>query len=102
MFIGWLVLVVGVFMVLLGLSLLTELKVLNKIKIHTPAFIAKYLYHNKKSKKPHGPFVIGLFTAFMPCGPLQAMQIYALSTGSFLQGGMAMFAYALGTFPLRK
>ena len=30
----------------------------------------------------HSSFYIGLLNGFMPCGPLQAMQLYALSTGS--------------------
>ena len=36
----------------------------------------------------------------MSCGPLQAMQLYALSTGSFLMGALSMFLFALGTIPL--
>lgn len=36
----------------------------------------------------------------MPCGPLQAMQIYALSTGSFVTGAFSMFLFGLGTIPL--
>lgn len=36
----------------------------------------------------------------MPCGPLQAMQVYALSTGSFIKGMLSMFLFCLGTIPL--
>ena len=36
----------------------------------------------------------------MPCGPLQAMQVYALSTGSFFKGAFSMFLFCLGTIPL--
>ena len=36
----------------------------------------------------------------MPCGPLQAMQLYALGTGSFLAGALSMFIFSLGTVPL--
>ena len=36
----------------------------------------------------------------MPCGPLQAMQIYALSTGSFIKGALSMLLFSLGTVPL--
>jgi len=36
----------------------------------------------------------------MPCGPLQAMQLYALSTASFWRGGLSMLIYALGTIPV--
>ncbi len=36
----------------------------------------------------------------MPCGPLQAMQVYALSTGSFMKGALSMFLFCLGTILL--
>jgi len=36
----------------------------------------------------------------MPCGPLQAMQLYALGTGSFIAGSLSMLAFSLGTVPL--
>jgi len=47
-----------------------------------------------------GPVAAGLLNGVMPCGPLQAMQVYALSTASALQGGLVMLAFALGTLPL--
>ena len=36
----------------------------------------------------------------MPCGPLQSMQLYALSTGSPIKGAMSMLLFSLGTVPL--
>ncbi len=45
-------------------------------------------------------FLIGLLNGLMPCGPLQSMQIYALSTGSALQGALSMLSFSLGTVPL--
>ena len=36
----------------------------------------------------------------MPCGPLQAMQIYALSTGGAVLGALSMLSFSLGTVPL--
>lgn len=50
--------------------------------------------------KMNSSFVIGLLNGFMPCGPLQAMQVYALSTGSFINGAISMFLFCLGTMPL--
>ena len=35
----------------------------------------------------------------MPCGPLQAMQVYALQTGSFTSGAFSMLLFGLGTVP---
>ena len=54
----------------------------------------------KVRTKSRNPFVIGLLNGLMPCGPLQAMQVYALSTGSFITGALSMFLFSLGTVPL--
>lgn len=53
-----------------------------------------------KSKKGKSSFYIGLVNGLMPCGPLQSMQLYALSTGSFFGGAISMFLFSLGTVPL--
>ena len=45
-------------------------------------------------------FVIGLLNGLMPCGPLQTMQLYALSTGNVLRGALSMLTFSLGTVPL--
>jgi len=99
-FTGTITLVAGVFMVLMGLSLTTKHKWLEKIKLRTPAFIAHFLFNQRHNKKPKEPFVIGLLNGFMPCGPLQAMQLYALASGSIVNGALSMGFYALGTIPL--
>jgi sulfite exporter TauE/SafE len=99
-FTGIITLAASIFMVLMGLSLLTNFKWLKKIRLRTPSFIAKFLFKNSENKKPKGPFIIGLLNGFMPCGPLQAMQLYALTTGSVTKGALSMAIYALGTIPL--
>ena len=50
--------------------------------------------------RPRGAFVVGLANGAMTCGPLQAMQLYALSTGSPTLGALSMFLFCLGTMPL--
>lgn len=42
---------------------------------------------------------LGASTFFLPCGFTQAMQVIAISTGSFLYGGLVMGLFALGTVP---
>ena len=54
----------------------------------------------KGSSSKRTPFIIGLLNGFVPCGPLQAMQVYALATGSALNGAISMFLFCLGTIPL--
>jgi uncharacterized protein len=46
------------------------------------------------------PILLGVATFFLPCGFTQSMQIYTLTTGSFITGGMTMFLFALGTLPV--
>lgn len=55
------------------------------------------VFNNLKTKNS---FILGLSNGLMPCGPLQAMQVYALSTGSFVYGALSMFIFCLGTIPL--
>ena len=44
-------------------------------------------------------FGLGVASFFMPCGFTQAVQVYALSTGSPMVAGMTMAAFAIGTAP---
>ena len=77
------------------IMLLMSLNMLNIIKFKLPNFIKL-----KNSIKTSSSFMVGLLNGFMPCGPLQAMQVYALSTGSFIKGSLSMFLFCLGTIPL--
>lgn len=83
----------GIFMIMMSLQ------ILGLVKIWT--YISKIFPRINIGKIKNGsPFVVGLLNGFMPCGPLQAMQLYALATGSILEGGLVMFLFALGTSPL--
>mgnify|MGYP001172910998 CR=1 FL=1 len=42
---------------------------------------------------------VGMLNGLMPCGPLQAMQLYALSTGNALKGAFSVMLFTLGTVP---
>lgn len=97
---GFVLLVAAFFMVIFGLSLITEFKWLKRIRLSAPLIIARHLYANKDKKRPKGPFLIGLLNGFMPCGPLQAVQLYALTSGSAITGALSLGAYALGTIPV--
>lgn len=43
---------------------------------------------------------VGIINGFVPCGPLQGMQLFALASGSALKGGLSMLLFSLGTVPL--
>ena len=87
----------GAFMVIMGLNMLNIFPWLRRINPHMPKIFATKIHNEKKNK---GPFVVGLLNGLMPCGPLQAMQLYALGTGSFIAGSLSMLAFSLGTVPL--
>jgi len=62
------------------------------------SFIASRVDAEKRKGK--SPLIVGLLNGLMPCGPLQAMQIYALSTGSPFKGAVSMLLFSIGTVPL--
>lgn len=88
-------LVAGLMMILMGLNLLGLFKQLSK---YLPKPPAQFLSLRDKAKEL-GPFAMGIVNGFIPCGPLQAMQLYALSTASPVTGALSMFAFSLGTTP---
>lgn len=88
----------GVFMVIMGLNMLQVFPWLRKLNPRMPKIFAKKIY--KQRAKNNSPLLIGLLNGLMPCGPLQAMQLYALSTGDPFKGAFSMFLFSVGTFPL--
>lgn len=86
---GVIILAAGLLMLLMALSMLGILP-----------FSLPTLSRFRFGKGSFGPLAVGLLDGLMPCGPLQSMQLYALSTESFLQGALAMLLFALGTVPL--
>jgi len=90
--------VAGAFMVLMGVNMLGIFPWLRRLMPRMPSFIAGKAEREKA--KSSSPLIVGLLNGLMPCGPLQAMQIYALSTGSPLRGAASMLAFSLGTVPL--
>lgn len=85
---GLIIIFASIIMFLMSLSMLNVIKFrLPKLKL-------------KNRIKTNNSFIVGLLNGFMPCGPLQAMQVYALSTGSFIKGMLSMFLFCLGTIPL--
>ncbi len=96
---GVVAIVAGGFMVLMGINLLNLFPSLRKFTPRMPKGISHRIGAAKLPLRSR-PFVIGLLNGLMPCGPLQAMQLYALSTGDPIKGGLAMLAFSLGTVPL--
>ena len=88
-FSGFIILFAAIIMLLMAFNMLGildfRLPIIHKIKL---------------KNKTNNALIIGLLNGLMPCGPLQSMQVYALSTGSFLKGALSMFLFCLGTVPL--
>lgn len=87
----------GIFMVIMGLNMLNLFPWLKKLNPRMPRLFGNKIYNGRGK---YGPFYIGLLNGLMPCGPLQAMQLYALGTGSFFAGAASMFMFGTGTVPL--
>lgn len=94
---AWLSLFIGLLIIFLGLQILDLFPWLNRFSLTLPKSLAKIMPNKKNSENPLGIMLAGTFTFFLPCGFTQSMQIFALSTGSFWQGGIIMFMFALGT-----
>lgn len=98
---GAITIIVGLVMLLMGLQLVNIFPRLSKFKISLPKGISQALgIKNKKTEYNHGQaMIMGALTFFLPCGFTQAMQLYAISTDSFLSGALTMGLFALGTAP---
>ncbi|MDR2247591.1 MAG: sulfite exporter TauE/SafE family protein [Treponema sp.] len=109
----------GVFMVIMGLNMLGLFPALRRFNLHLPKIFARKIESftggtagadpslQSGTRGPCGqkagnksPLIIGLLNGLMPCGPLQAMQLYALSTANPVAGGVSLFLFSMGTVPL--
>ncbi len=95
---GIVAILAGGFMVIMGINMLNIFPWLKKLNPRLPKFLGALVSHEKHRK--HSQFYIGLLNGLMPCGPLQAMQLYALSTGDPIKGALSMLFFSLGTTPL--
>lgn len=94
---GIVAIISGVFMLIMGLNMLNAFPWLRKLNPRMPKIFGSKMNSSVKRK---GPLLAGIFNGLMPCGPLQAMQLYALGTGSATAGALSMFLFSLGTVPL--
>ncbi len=92
--------VIGLVMLILGINLLDVFSWSKKLQPTMPKFISRHALSISKSNHAFTPLLLGIATFFLPCGFTQSMQLYTLSTGSFLGGGLTMLAFALGTLPV--
>ncbi|MEI6238203.1 MAG: sulfite exporter TauE/SafE family protein [bacterium] len=109
---GIITVILGFVMLFLGFKIIGIFPKLNNKSIVLPKSISKMFglggradgdrsgrdgISNEYSHR--GALITGALTFFVPCGFTQAMQLYAVSTGSFWSGALIMGAFALGTLP---
>jgi sulfite exporter TauE/SafE/copper chaperone CopZ len=92
--------VVALVMLVLGLNLLDVFRFTKRLQFTLPALFSKHVVQGAKRDHYLAPALVGIGTFFLPCGFTQSMQLYALSTGSFMQGALTMTVFALGTLPM--
>lgn len=91
---------IGIVMLILGINLLDVFPWAKKLQPSMPKFIARHAHGVSKFNHSFTPVLVGLATFFLPCGFTQSMQLYTLTTGNFLHGGLTMLSFALGTLPV--
>lgn len=99
---GVLTIVVGVVMLILGGQLIDIFPRLKKISFTLPKGIAEALGIHRKTEQEYShknSMMAGAMTFFLPCGFTQAMQLFAMSTGSPWQGALTLGVFAIGTAP---
>jgi len=78
-------------MLISGLSMLS-----GQAGFPLPAWYARVLGRLRASNA----LALGCLSALMPCGTMQAVQLYAVGCTDAWQGMLAMLFFALGTVPL--
>lgn len=92
--------VIAIVMFILGMNLLDVFPWAKRLQVSMPSFISRRAHRVSGVSHALTPILVGIATFFLPCGFTQSMQLYTLSTGGFLQGGLTMLSFALGTLPV--
>lgn len=95
-------LILGFVMLFIGIQLTEVFPRISHLDCHLPKSIKSLIKYSKKLTENYShtnTIVAGALTFFLPCGFTQAMQFYAMTTGSFWSGFFVLGAFALGTTP---
>lgn len=91
--------IVSFMMIILGFQML-GIKFMDKFTIRAPKRFTGNLTAETNFKGKYMPFVVGALTFFIPCGFTLVAQSAALSAGNFVNSGLMLLAFALGTLPV--
>ncbi|OGG71252.1 hypothetical protein A3F27_00095 [Candidatus Kaiserbacteria bacterium RIFCSPHIGHO2_12_FULL_53_13] len=92
--------VVALVMLILGINLLDVFHFTKRLQFTLPKWISRHVVRGSRHDHYLAPLLVGVGTFFLPCGFTQSMQLYALTTGSFMKGALTMTVFALGTLPV--
>lgn len=91
--------IIALVMFILALNILGITPSISSFGVRMPKSFTSGWTRLKDSNHKAAPFVLGVLSFFLPCGMTQSMQIFALTSGSYLVGGISLFLFALGTVP---
>jgi len=98
---GGLSILVGVFMLLLGIGLLGWLPTQRWLESgRMQRLVAGRLQKLLSARSTPGRWALGLANGFLPCGPVYTVAMTSAATGSPGKGALAMLFFGLGTVPV--
>lgn len=98
---GFLIFLAAVYMIVMGLDMLKLTPPwLKRIMPRMPKSIGHKILSAENKDHPAMPLLLGGATFFLPCGFTQALQLYALTTGSFVKSALILGGFAIGTAPM--
>lgn len=98
---GYVYFIIGILMVLMGLSLIGQIKFLTSIEsslaLHPK--IRKIFSSLIKSKSKLSFYLLGVLNGFLPCGLVYFFIISAVASGSWYNGMLVMIIFGLSSIP---
>ena len=98
---GILFVITGILMILVGLSLIGNIRFLNSAEWS----VSKYSWYQKSFKKLMSKtsyssfYLLGMLNGIIPCGLVYSFAIFAASTADPLSGALVMATFGLATIP---
>lgn len=100
LFTAFIAILAAVYMVVMGLDMLQIApQWLKDMMPSMPKSLSHRVMDAEGKESPFMPIALGAATFFLPCGFTQALQLYALTTGSFTTAALSLGVFALGTAP---
>jgi sulfite exporter TauE/SafE/copper chaperone CopZ len=97
---GGLIVLAAVYMLIMGFDMLDiSPRWLKACLPRIPKSISRRVIDAEGKEHWSAPFLLGAGTFFLPCGFTQALQVYALTTGSIWQSALMLGGFAVGTAP---